>query len=212
MRKRGFNLVEIVIVIVMIVTTVLLCLPAMFNNTKQARLISVWKGIFFETKSNFEIFALNERKKIDGICYGNMPDKKELIYGIIKPYLNLTKPYDAKILKGYTYKYYNGKQIMPNSIYYAQDYGLQENGTIVGFRWLGCECSESTPCATAIFDVNGTKKPNLLGQDVFGIYIFKNGIEAFGYDLSNDEIEKSCNLKKGNGASCSEYYLRGGRL
>ncbi len=212
MRKRGFNLVEIMIVVALIVTTIILCLPAMFNNTKQARLVSVWKSVFFETKSNFEIFAMNESKKIDCICDSKKSNKDESVYEIIRPYLNSSEPDEKKVLKGYSYKYYNGKRIMPNSIYYAEKFGMQENGIIVGFRWLGCNCSSDTPCATAVFDVNGKSKPNVLGKDVFGIYIFKNGIEAFGYNMTNKEIEKSCNFKKGNGASCSEYYLRGGKL
>lgn len=67
------------------------------------------------------------------------------------------------------------------------------------------------PCATVLFDMNGVEKPNRIGKDIFGIYIYKNRIEAFGAEFTNDSLERSCSSHS-NGMSCSEYYLRGGKF
>ena len=64
----------------------------------------------------------------------------------------------------------------------------------------------------ALFDMNGTKAPNRIGKDIFGIYLYRNGIEAFGSKYSNDKLERECNNIHSNGMSCSEYYLRGGKF
>ena len=59
--------------------------------------------------------------------------------------------------------------------------------------------------------MNGTQKPNRIGRDIFGIFLYKNRIEAFGAELNNIELERECS-NHSNGMSCSEYYLRGGKF
>ena len=87
----------------------------------------------------------------------------------------------------------------------------QEDGDIIGFKWLSCDCNEKRPCAMVLFDMNGTKAPNRIGTDVFGFFLFKDRIEAFGANMTNEQLEEDCG-KHSNGLSCSEYYLRGGRF
>lgn len=210
MDKKAFSLVEIIIVVALLVTTIILCLPAIFNNTEKAGIVSRWKSTFSEVKSNFEIFTMNDMEKVQLLCKKNRPNMDEEIYKIIQPYLNSHTPINGDKFADYSYKYYNGASVAKNSLYYTNKFGFDEKGTIVGFRWLDCHCDNVKPCAVAIFDLNGRTKPNRLGRDIFGIYIFKNRIEAFGYNLPNKELEQVCNFKKDNGASCSEYYLRGG--
>ena len=213
MKKRtGFNLVEITIVVSLLFTTILLCLPAIFNNTKEAKIVSSWKAVYGETKSNFEIFYLNEQDGIEILCSGNKHNIEDSMFEIVAPYLNSNLKDGQEDLKGYSFKFYNGAQIPAKSKYFVRKFAYQENGDIVGFRWLSCHCGEVEPCATIVFDVNGKNPPNRLGKDVFGMFLYRSKLEALGYDASNDELEKDCNPKSGNGASCSEYYLRGGKF
>jgi len=213
--KSGFNLVEITIVVGLLFTTILLCLPAIFNNTKEAKIISSWKAVYDEVKSNFEIFNINEQNGINLLCSGNKDNIKDAMFEIVAPYLDVNLHEGQGNLNDYSFKFYNGARIPAKSRYFVQKFAYQENGNIAGFNWLNCNCTETEPCATIILDVNGKKPPNRLGKDVFGMFLYKNSIEAFGHDASNDELEKDCNPKKGksgNGANCSEYYLRGGKF
>ena len=211
-KTKAFSMVELTIVAFLLATTIVLCIPAISNNTKEAKIISAWKRNYAELQSNFEVFNISDKENIEGVCKDETNnDKEEKIFKIIGPYLNVDITKDTNSLKYYHYKFQNGGQISMQSTMFTKRFAYQENDNIVGFKWLDCTCSEHVPCAVSVFDMNGTKAPNRLGEDVFGIYIFKNRIEAFGADYTTEDIEKNCNGQS-TGMSCSEYYLRGGKF
>jgi len=211
-QTKAFSMVELTIVAFLLATTIVLCLPAIFNNTKEAKIISAWKKNYSELQSNFEVFNISDKENIENVCSNNsVTNKEDEIFKILSPYLNVDITKNTNTLKSYHYKFQNGGQISMQSTLLTKRFAYQENNNIVGFKWLDCNCSEQIPCAVSIFDMNGTKTPNRLGEDVFGIYMFKNRIEAFGADFSTEDIEKNCK-KHSSGVSCSEYYLRGGKF
>lgn len=211
-KLKAFSVVELTIVAFLLATTIVLCIPAISNNTKEAKIISAWKRNYAELQSNFEVFNISDKENIERICTDvSSNDKEDEIFKIIGPYLNVDVTKNINSLKSYHYKFKNGGQISMQSTLFTRRFAYQENGNIVGFKWLDCACSELVPCAVSVFDMNGAKAPNRLGDDVFGVYIFKNRIEAFGADYTTEEIEKNCNGQS-NGMSCSEYYLRGGKF
>lgn len=211
MRRNAFNMVEITIVFCLLLTTVILCIPAIFNNSKEAKVISDWKNNFAETQSNFEVFNVSDRDELEAICRSDVKNKEQEIFKIIGPYFNVDLNKSTKSLKYYRYKYKNGAQVPMQSILFTKMFAYQENGDIVGFKLLDCNCTQTKPCGVALFDMNGLQKPNRLGVDIFGMYLYRDRIEAFGSKLSNDELERDCN-KRSSGMNCSEYYLRGGKF
>ena len=63
-----------------------------------------------------------------------------------------------------------------------------------------------------LVDLNGIKKPNMWGKDIYGINIFLDGkITPLGYDWSVDTMKKDCS-EGGTGVSCSHYYRIGGNF
>ena len=86
--KKAFNMVEIAIVICLLLTTVILCLPVIFNNSKEAKIISGWKKSYAEMQSNFEVFNVSDAEKIDTICKSSVEEKEKELFMIISPYLN----------------------------------------------------------------------------------------------------------------------------
>ena len=211
MRLKAFNMVEITIVFCLLFTTVILCIPTIFNNSKEAKIISDWKRNFAETQSNFEVFNVSDKDKLEAICRSNVENKEEEIFKIISPYINVDLNKNTKNLKTYHYKFKNGAQVPMQSLAFTRLFAYQENGDIVGFKWIDCNCSATKPCATVLFDMNGIEKPNRIGKDIFGIYLYRNQIEAFGSKLSNRELERDCNSHS-SGMNCSEYFLRGGKF
>lgn len=213
MRKlKAFNMVELMIVAGLMLTTVIFCVPVIFNNSKEARIISGWKKIYTEIQSNFEVFEVADKETVNNICLaktGKERDKE--IFKVIKPYISVDEDKNTNNLKFYHYKFKNGAQVPMNSQVFTRLFAYQDNGNIVAFKWLNCNCSETEPCATILFDMNGTKKPNRIGKDIFGIYLYNNRIETFGAELSNKELSREC-VGQTNGLKCSEYYLRGGRF
>lgn len=210
-KLKAFNMVELMIVAGLMLTTVILCIPVIFNNSKEAKIISNWKHIYTEMRSNFEVFSISDAEKVERICSTrNLDTQEKDIFKILSPYLNIDLEKNTNSLKHYHYKFQNGSQVSMQSPVFTRFFSYQENGNIVGFKWLTCECSDEKPCASVLFDMNGTKKPNKIGKDIFGVYIYKNKIATFGSELSNRELARECN--NSNGLSCSEYYLRGGKF
>ena len=80
---------------------------------------------------------------------------------------------------------------------------------IIGFKWINENCEKDELCAIMIFDLNGLEKPNVFGEDIFGININRNGISAFGEDTDINMLKQNC---KSSGTYCSYYYLIGGHF
>ena len=212
MRKNAFTMVEIAIVVALLMTTILICLPFVFSNTKQARLILGWKNLYAELRPNFEIYEISDYNAVKRICSTDIENMEDGIFKILAPYLNLDASAVNRPVKNYNYRYSNGAQIPFESKYFTRSFYERENGDIIGFKWLNCNCDEIKPCATVVFDMNGKRPPNRLGQDVFGMHIYNGNIKAFGSELENAELERECVKGRGSGAACSEFYLRGGKF
>lgn len=211
-KLKAFNMVELMIVAGLMLTTVILCVPVIFNNSKEAKIIASWKKLYTEVQSNFEVFEIADRESVLGLCQNGLSKEKEAeIFRIVGPYVGVDVNKNTSNLRFYHYKYKNGAQVPMKSKIFTRTFAYQDNGNIVGFRWLSCDCSETEPCAAVLFDMNGNKKPNRIGKDIFGLYLFKHRIEAFGSELTNRDLTKAC-MGQSNGLSCSEYYLRGGRF
>lgn len=210
-KKYAFNMVEISIVMLLIVITVLVCIPGIVNSTKEAKIISGWKRVFTEIDSNFELFSINDYENVEKICKTNPANLEEEVFKILGPYLNIDYTQKTNALKSYRYKFLNGAQIPKNSRYNTRLFAYQENGSLLAFKLLSCNCNNDSPCAIALIDLNGKKKPNRIGKDIFGINIYKQKVEAFGAEFTNTELIEECKLNK-NGTACSEYYLRGGKF
>ena len=80
---KAFNMVEIMIVVCLLVTTVILCIPTIFNNSKEAKIISGWKRIYAEMQSNFEVFNVSDAEVIEKICRSNVAQKEPEIFKVI---------------------------------------------------------------------------------------------------------------------------------
>lgn len=208
---RAFSMVEIMIVLCLLLTTVIICIPTIFNNSQEAQIISSWKNLYSEMQTNFEVYNVSDSRVVEKICKSDIELKEPEIFKTISPYLNVDLSKNPNTLKSYHYKYKNGAQIPRQSKVYTKFFSYQENDNIVGFKWLTCNCSENVPCATVLFDMNGTEKPNRIGIDIFAVHIYKNRIEAFGSELSNQKLARECN-RRSSGLSCSEYYIRGGKF
>src|SRR5574344_760671 len=87
------------------------------------------------------------------------------------------------------------------------------DGTFILFSMLDKNCNNHAApnfynCGSISVDINGLKKPNAFGKDIFFVNILKNSIKPFGKDgdwLSNDYYNCSTNS---DGENCSAEYLK----
>ena len=70
-----------------------------------------------------------------------------------------------------------------------------------------CSCTKYSTNGSCggeiVFDVNGARKPNVLGKDVFGFVIKENGLYPYGCDGTED-----CTVGTGSGLGCTCKVLR----
>lgn len=112
------------------------------------------------------------------------------------------------------FKYLNGTIY---SVSWPDEAGLVlTDGASIIFRRSGTSCSQTTSvttgivynqpliCAYMLIDVNGFGSPNIIGKDIFGIWMLKDRITPFGI---NDTSAGTCN-NSSSGLGCAYEALR----
>jgi len=88
------------------------------------------------------------------------------------------------------------------------------NGAIVIFNYTypACNYSGTTTCGDLVIDTNGSKGPNIVGEDIFGMVITKtNGLVVYGSindPWASVRNPAQCGIGT-SGEGCAAYYLLG---
>ena len=209
MCRKAFTIVEIALVIFVILMVASIFIPLNITNIEQAERIAKWKNTFEEAKYSFELLKAQDKKLFE--LNGNATSKQ--VFDKIKPYLNIEENnVSSDYFKNYKYTFLNGKRVNKLSNYYVDEFTLLKSDIIIGFRLNeGLNNDESIPYGIMLFDINGLKKPNKIGVDIFGINIYPNKIKAFGDGHSHSALKVNCS-SLGTGVFCSKYYLIGGKI
>jgi len=72
-------------------------------------------------------------------------------------------------------------------------------------------CEDVIGCGSVQVDVNGAKKPNTYGRDIFKFVIYKTKIAPEGFDLAKADINTYCSIS-GSGQFCATKVLREGEM
>lgn len=209
MRTKGFTIVEVVVVFLLVLSVTFFVLPKSLNKTKQAKFISKWTEAYSELEYTFSVIKAQKdseiKKKFEKAQNNN--DRKEIILQTIKPYLRIT----ANASPRYKQFYMNNREIEKRGKYYFDNFYLTSSNEIIGIKWIKDNCKGEEVCAVMTIDVNGPEGPNTWGYDIFGVDIFKNTIAPLGKELNPDVLKSDCS-KFGLGVFCSNYYLIGGKF
>jgi hypothetical protein len=209
MKKKGFTIIEIFVVFLIILGVIFLILPQKLDSTKQARLISKWNGNYSNLEYTFSLMLAQKEPEIEKqfATAKNDNEKKQILLEAIKPYLRIK----SEVKKTYTQHYMNGKIINSKDDYYFDNFYLTSSNEIIGLKLINPHCASQKSCAIIVFDINGLKGPNKWGYDIFGISLSKTGIEPFGKEFDAYTLKTDCS-KKGLGISCAYYYSIGGKF
>ncbi len=209
MRKKGFTIIEVVVVFLLVLAVTFLILPKSLNSTKQAKLISRWNQSYSDFEYIFSVIKAQKETEIkDKIKSAEDSDaKQEAVIETIKPFLRINKEASEK----YNPTFMNGIKIDESSKYYISKYYNTENNETIGLKWFKDDCENKEACAFIAVDVNSELPPNQWGRDIFGINILKNEIEPIGKGLAPHVLRNDCRTKS-SGIYCSYYYLIGGRF
>jgi hypothetical protein len=177
------------------------------NNLEQAQRIAVWKSEFERLNYCFSLVNMYEYSMLPEKANPTEADELQLIM----PYFNMEK--DNYILKKkYKYRKKNGRSADKNGQFYFNEIYKLKDGKLISLKKnLNVNFNGNMPSFFMLIDINGRKRPNRIGQDIFFISIFKDHIEALGHDRPYVALKTNCS-PLGSGVYCSEYYLLGGRF
>ena len=208
MQKKGFTIIEVIAVFLIILGITFFILPVALDNTKQAQFISQWTEAYAQLEYIESVIKAQDdtalKKKFEKAKDNRVIG--ELVLTTIKPYLRIK----AGVAQSqYHQRYMNKDKVTKGAKYFFDDFYITEENQIIGLKWLDRTCKNKTVCGVLSFDLNGIQPPNTWGKDVFGINILEKGIEPIGKNEDVTTLKKDCS-RYGAGVSCSYFYLIGG--
>ena len=93
-----------------------------------------------------------------------------------------------------------------SDVYNFKDFYSTFSNSVISYKKL---INDNNVQILLMYDVNGTKAPNIWGKDVYGFNVYLDKIEPFGKEQAFNVQKKDCS-RHGTGLFCSNYYLIGG--
>ena len=217
-KDNGFTLAEVLITLVIVGVIAAMTIPTLMNNTNNQELVSKLKKTYSTMAQATNRIIAEEGNPRDDI--GGWATSRENIYNLYKKHLNKAKDcgsgtgcFEQMTADNGFYKRLNGTNYYSASFNYSQRYRLiLADGAQVLFADLYSGCSGSgfssnDMCANMWIDINGEKKPNQWGKDLFIFVLKEDGLHPAGCDGNSSD----CN-KNGSGYSCACKVIREGAI
>lgn len=206
-RYTGFTLAEVLITLAIIGIVAAMTIPTLMNKTNDAELKSAWKKEY----SVFSQAVMQMSNDNGGSLASYFTDDKGM-RDKFGQYLAPSKVCDKAQDDGCwasSLKLLNGN---PNTL--VSPAITLNDGSTVTF-WLGkddCTQAIGTPvafyrCGGIAVDVNGIKKPNVYGKDIFEIHVLKDRILPYGTQGDPLQVAGNNCSKDGTGEACSAEFL-----
>ena len=222
-RKIAFTLAEVLITLGIIGVVAAMTMPTLINNINKKHWITGYKKAFSELSQIHQLLNsetggsyMAECNDFDDVCLKNLFAEKMKVV----EYCKETVP--NKCQESSTYL--NGKTRGINQSTEVNDPWptiVTASGYSVKFRFHGNDCSEFIEgysqklptCGWMQIDVNGLKRPNVVGKDIYFLNIFKNKLfPRYSNELNGqfdselyETLKEDC--ENGEGVGCSTIYL-----
>ena len=222
-RLAAFTLAEVLITLGIIGVVAAMTMPTLINNINKKHWITGYKKAFSELSQIHQLLNsetggsyMAECNDFDDVCLKNLFAEKMKVV----EYCKETVP--NKCQESSTYL--NGRTRGINQTTEVNDPWptiVTASGYSVKFRFHGNDCSEFIEgyskklptCGWMQIDVNGLKRPNVVGKDIYFLNICKNKLfprysnELNGQFVSElyETLKEDC--ENGEGVGCSTIYL-----
>ena len=222
-RLAAFTLAEVLITLGIIGVVAAMTMPTLINNINKKHWITGYKKAFSELSQIHQLLNsetggsyMAECNDFDDVCLKNLFAEKMKVVEYCKENV------PNKCQESSTYL--NGKTRGINQSTDVNDIWptiVTASGYSVKFRFHGNDCSEFIEgysqklptCGWMQIDVNGLKRPNVVGKDIYFLNIFKNKLfprysnELNGQSVSElyETLKEDC--ENGEGVGCSTIYL-----
>ncbi|MDD3149264.1 MAG: prepilin-type N-terminal cleavage/methylation domain-containing protein [Candidatus Gastranaerophilales bacterium] len=224
-KMKGFTLAETLIVIAIIGIIASIVTPMLFGTTSDAELKAAWKKAYSDLSQATQLIVVDNGGTLAGAFTGDMAGSEDLKNAFASK-LNIIKNCSGVSNWGGTGDgaseegcWHNGA----NSWYKLNGAGLGNivypalvlnNGSLILFYINKSDCSDIagdyTRCAHIYLDVNGFKKPNIIGKDIFLANITSNALiphGARGFSNPSTSCIEGSTATTNYGYGCAAKYL-----
>lgn len=216
--KKGFTLAEVLITLGIIGVVAALTVPTLIQNSQTAENVSKLKKVY-STLSNAYTLAVQENGTPDTWnldAPASSVGAQEMINKLAS-FLNITKncgiSANCMAPGGYTRLKTNGIWDT-NGLNYVDQIQLSDGTLLVSYvdsntcTWsMGSTSQLSNMCGEYHVDINGLRKPNKLGVDLFTFYLTKYGIMPEGSQQETNQFANQCNNDGASGWGCAAWVI-----
>lgn len=217
-KNMAFTLAEVLITLGIIGIVAAMTIPSLITEHREKETIVKLKK-FYSTIQQAQLMAINhDGSTTDWEMSNSSTTSKnsEIYYDKLKKYLNIAKDcgiaadcLPSKLI----YSYRNGAN--------SGDFGTTSNfakavindGSLFWIDIFSGECSNndgtlSNICGHIMYDINGYKKPNKMGDDLFYFVVFKDKIVPTGMsDYKPEALDSFENGCYKSGGRCSAWVI-----
>jgi len=209
-RGKGFTLAEILITLTVIGVVAALTIPTLLQNTNLAELKTAWKKSYADM-SQAVMQMVNDNGGDLSNAYADSNAFKNALTGKLS-YIKTCNTYESGCWHSDNNWY--GLSGAPRSLGFSMTGIITSDGKLIAMTYDTPACTGLWGyCGYVNVDVNGFKKPNTVGKDIFGLKVYKDKILPTGtqgdYHYNHPDLY-SCDIKTypgTAGANCSAEYL-----
>ncbi|MDD3012857.1 MAG: prepilin-type N-terminal cleavage/methylation domain-containing protein [Candidatus Gastranaerophilales bacterium] len=203
-KYLAFTLAEVLITLLIIGVISSIVIPALISNTQDAELKTAWKKTYSDIDLATRRIVMDNAGSLRALTITN--DQFRDLY---LAYLSYVKKCDSTSMQNC---WTNGITAIAGDSFPDNSSAILNNGVMLNFDYDSSTCTSVininsaagiiNVCGSVNVDVNGSKGPNKIGKDVFGIYILENSTKPFG--SQGDNQENTCST---TGVGCAAQYL-----
>lgn len=214
-KNKGFTLSEVLVVLLIIGVVAAMTIPTLINELQYMEYKQAWKKEYAAINNAFKLILAENGGTLKYACpLVSWVDDSIAIRQLFLDHLNVQKSCNNSTTGECWHtsplpKNLNGTDQLLNGSSYPSS--ILNDGALLKFHAGRSDCSFSglvygysfqNQCINIAVDVNGFKKPNVIGKDIFQVSVFADKITPFG-------IVSDCKLFPPSdfGFGCATKYL-----
>ena len=205
--KKGFTLAEVLITLLIIGVIASIVIPGLIADTQNAELKTTWKKTFADLNQATKLIMMDNGGNLTGIS--NFTSSYKTILNSVK-YCSSASAEGCWNKANESFYISGGVAGSPENSpdkSFAYPGLILNNGIFITSFTIDSTCQYNPPykyCGWMAIDVNGLKRPNTVGKDIFAVWLLKDGIKAIG---TQNTFVSTDDCATGTGWTCSAKYL-----